>query len=104
MKIQNQIKSECQQSDFAIGYIMGYVDGLLQKHKLSDNTERIAVCSLVFIRLFGHDVGAKMIGHGFREQLTNNELQSGLISGGGDAFEQVGVNSSRFVSRLKKIK
>ena len=93
-------------NDFALGYILGYVDGFLQRKKLfeDDEIERIAVCTFVFIDLFGNKDGPSIFGNAADKQLDNKEIHLGMRIGGEEGFNHIASNKSSLFNEFTKPK
>ena len=91
-------------NDFALGYLLGYVDGYLQRNKLfeTQDIERIAVCTFVFINIFGQKNGAKIFSIAADQQLDNKDIHSGMLIGGEEGFRHIDPSSSNLASDFRK--
>ena len=89
-------KLKVQSSNFALGYLLGYVDGYLQRNQLfeTDDVERIAICTQVFIDIFGHKEGSRIFGTALGQQLDNKDIHLGMRVGGEEGFRQVDPHES----------
>lgn len=53
---------------FAFGYMFGFTDSLMQIAGIADEVETLAQMTIAFVRMFGPDKGAKMLGKCIRIQ------------------------------------
>ena len=99
-------KIKIQTNDFALGYLLGYVDGYLQRNQLFENEdiERIAVCTFVFINIFGSDNGSRIFGVAADQQLDNKNIHLGMKIGGGEGFNFIAPSSSSLAKEFLKTK
>ena len=82
----------CQQSDFATDYFASFISGLLLYNRVVDEKVRVVVSIVVFIRLFGDDVGELMYRQSIersatREELTGEWLTAGIKRGADNAID-----------------
>ncbi|MGE3166373.1 MAG: hypothetical protein AB7O52_15820 [Planctomycetota bacterium] len=70
---------------WALGYVFGFHDGVLQALEVNDQTESMAMMAVSYLKLFGGpDTGAKL----FRQCLDlqrNQMFMKGVFAGGGEA-------------------
>ena len=70
---------------WALGYIFGFHDGVLQALQVNDQTESMALMAVSYQRVFGSlDVGTKL----FRQSLDlqrDQTFMKGVFAGGGEA-------------------
>mgnify|MGYP001571781025 CR=1 FL=1 len=70
---------------WALGYIFGFHDGVLQALRVNDQTESMAIMAVSYQKLFGGpDVGAKLLRQCLDLQ-RNQTFMKGVFSGGGEA-------------------
>lgn len=71
---------------YAVGYIFGFADALIQRAGVSDDVEVMAQLTLVFARLFGVDQGSKIFRASLGRQ-TDPEFAAGRTAGGSEAID-----------------
>ena len=82
-------KKEIDANDeFAVGYLIGYTDAVLQKQNIDNNSpEGFATLVLVCINFFGEVVGTKIVNSFAYNQLNlSNQFKSGMTAGGRDVL------------------
>jgi hypothetical protein len=75
--------------DFSLGYVFGFVDGLLQRAKIDQNDPAAVVAStMVFENVFGIDAGPKYFWRCVQCQGPEHaEMFRGIRTGGEKAFD-----------------
>lgn len=70
---------------WALGYIFGFHDGVLQALQVNDHTESMAIMAVSYHKLFGSlDVSAKLLRQCLDLQ-QNQTFMKGVFTGGGEA-------------------
>ena len=84
-------KIKVRTNDFAVGYLLGYVDGYMQRNKLfeTDDIERAAFCTIVLSSIFGTEEGPYMFRIAAEQQLDNKDLHLGMQIGGEEGFRHI---------------
>ena len=69
---------------FARGYIFGFLDAILQKGGISDQTHALALITLAHGKLFGLAMGALFVGDALNDQSRDSIFAQGQTVGGTD--------------------
>jgi hypothetical protein len=71
--------------DFSLGYVTGFLDALMQRAGIEDQTESFVLVSILLIKLFGEEAGPGLSGRFLNSQHLP-ETQRGLMAGGNDSL------------------
>jgi hypothetical protein len=71
--------------DFSLGYVVGFLDALMQRAGVQDEGVSFAMLSILMMKLFGEDTGADLSGRFLNGQHLP-ETQRGLMAGGSDSL------------------
>jgi len=79
--------------DFAVGYLIGYTDAVMQKLRIDNNSAiGFATLTLVCQNFFGENIGPKVTGKFFDNQLDlSGEFRAGMMIGAQDVFAWLGA-------------
>jgi hypothetical protein len=89
--LQMQITLGCasvdifERDDYALGYVFGFTDGLLQAMGVADELQCIAALAATYEALFHESLGPKLLRRSLDLQGTDN-FAKGVSLGGGEAF------------------
>ena len=80
----NQIDNP--ETDFAVGYVIGYVDAFCQLKNL-DDAETFEILTNQFFNSYGHEKGLKHVGFYMKNQNNlSKDMTTGIKLGGTDVF------------------
>lgn len=98
-------KKEIDSDDeFAVGYLIGYTDAVMQKLNIDNNSpEGFGTLTAVIINFFGEDVGAKLVRDFLNNQINlSSQFKSGMMAGGRDVFAWLGAEKKVTPSGLSR--
>jgi len=98
-----QLKPE---TDYILGYIVGFCDGYLTHHSINNNTaEGFSVPSLSLINVYGNEKGAKLFNKFLDSQFNMTiDMQDGRKAGYDDAREdlEIGLKPNKLARHLNQ--
>jgi hypothetical protein len=71
--------------NFSLGYVAGFLDAMMQRAGVEDETVSFAMVSILMMTLFGKEDGASYAGRFLNGQHLS-ETRRGLMAGGTDAL------------------
>ena len=71
---------------YSRGYIFGLCDALLQSAGIKDEVESMAMLAVIHTKLFGTEIGGKIVGQSFQDQ-GDSLFGKGLMTGGQELVE-----------------
>jgi hypothetical protein len=86
---------------YARGYIFGFIDAILQKGGLTDETQSLALITVAHVKLFGVDAGSQFVREALSDQTSGSVFTQGREAGGADLFLSLSRNPDRKGPPLK---
>ena len=71
---------------FARGYVFGFIDALVQKGRISDETHALALISVAHAKIFGKAMGAVFIADALASQSPDSSFSKGRAAGAADVI------------------
>jgi hypothetical protein len=72
------------QEPYARGYVFGFVDAVLQKGGIADETHALALITIAHTKLFGVEMGSLLVGDALNDQSPDTIFAQGRRVGGTD--------------------
>jgi hypothetical protein len=79
---------------FSRGYIFGFVDAVLQRSGIPNDGDALALITIAHMRLFGDDLGPKMVGLSMKDQ-QDQVFKNGAVKGGREILAFLDDKSER---------
>jgi hypothetical protein len=90
LKIQSALidrSSKKWTDDFSIGYVWGFIDGMLQKGGINSDAQQLVVIDIVLSEIFGKDLGRTVLRRGLDLQKKRyTKFMGGMMTGGQECF------------------
>jgi hypothetical protein len=77
---------------FARGYVFGLSDACIQRLGVLEELERLALITLVHVRIFGHKLGSSLVGDALRDE-RHSEFGRGRTAGAEDLLRWLDARS-----------